>query len=272
MIKYTKNLHTHGTMCDGKNDYEDTVKVAIEKGFTSIGFSSHSDMPYSPGKNLKVHMIPTYQALIGSLKEKYKGIIDIYCGIEFDIFSPDPLVGYDYVLGAVHYLETDSGYVGFDRIADTVKKVIDEHFEGDGMKYAKKYYETVARLPEYGKIDVVAHFDLICKHREKENFFDTESKKYRSWALEAMEHLNKTVGVFEVNTGAVARGYRTTPYPDTFLLKAMKEQGAKMTVSSDCHDNTMLDYLFDESLELLRSVGFSEVYTLGDNGFVGHKI
>jgi histidinol-phosphatase (PHP family) len=162
--------------------------------------------------------------------------------------------------------------VGFDRIADTVKKVIDEHFDGDGMKYAKKYYETVARLPEYGKIDVVAHFDLICKHREKENFFDTESKKYRSWALEAMEHLNKTVGVFEVNTGAVARGYRTTPYPDTFLLKAMKEQGAKMTVSSDCHDNTMLDYLFDESLELLRSVGFSEVYTLGDNGFVGHKI
>jgi len=269
---YKQNLHTHGTMCDGKNEYEDTVKKAIEKGFDSIGFSGHSDMPYSPGRSIKVDRIKTYQDTIFALKEKYKGVIDVLCGIEFDMYSPDPLVGYEYVLGAVHYLKIDDKYVGFDRAAATVKNVIDTYFDGDGMKYAQKYYETVAQLPDFGKIDIVAHFDLVCKHRENENFFDTESKIYRNCALEALEHLAKTVGVFEVNTGAIARGYRTTPYPDTFILKALKEFGAKMIISSDCHDNEQLDCYFDESVELLRSVGFKEVYTLQNNGFVGEKI
>ena len=119
---YKQNLHVHGVMCDGKNEYEDTVLKAIEKGFTSIGFSGHSDMPYSPGRSIKVDQIKTYQDTIYALKEKYKGTIDIFCGIEFDMYSPDPLVGYDYVLGAVHYLDIDGQYVGFDRVAATVKK------------------------------------------------------------------------------------------------------------------------------------------------------
>ena len=269
---YKQNLHVHGVMCDGKNEYEDTVLKAIEKGFTSIGFSGHSDMPYSPGRSIKVDQIKTYQDTIYALKEKYKGTIDIFCGIEFDMYSPDPLVGYDYVLGAVHYLDIDGQYVGFDRVAATVKNVIDTYFGGDGMKYAKKYYETVAKLPEYGKIDIVAHYDLICKHREREKFFDIHSPEYRKYALDALEHLAKTIGVFEINTGAIARNNRTTPYPDEFLLKALKDLGAKIVISSDCHDNNLLDCYFDESIELMKSVGFNEVYYLTSNGFVGEKI
>ena len=39
---YLQNLHTHGKMCDGKDEYEDIVKRAIALNFDSIGFSSHS--------------------------------------------------------------------------------------------------------------------------------------------------------------------------------------------------------------------------------------
>ncbi len=35
------NYHTHTTYCDGKNTPEEIVLCAIEKGFTSIGFSGH---------------------------------------------------------------------------------------------------------------------------------------------------------------------------------------------------------------------------------------
>jgi len=45
MTVYPQNLHTHGTLCDGKYEYEDTVKKAIERGFESIGFSGHSFIP-----------------------------------------------------------------------------------------------------------------------------------------------------------------------------------------------------------------------------------
>ena len=36
-----QNLHTHCTYCDGKNTLEEMVLAAIDKGFSSLGFSSH---------------------------------------------------------------------------------------------------------------------------------------------------------------------------------------------------------------------------------------
>ena len=40
------NFHTHSTFCDGKNTPEEIVLAALEKGFVSIGFSSHGYTPY----------------------------------------------------------------------------------------------------------------------------------------------------------------------------------------------------------------------------------
>lgn len=39
------NFHTHSTFCDGKNTPEEIVLAALEKGFVSIGFSSHGYTP-----------------------------------------------------------------------------------------------------------------------------------------------------------------------------------------------------------------------------------
>ena len=40
------NYHTHTSFCDGKNTPEEIVLYAIEKGFTSIGFSGHGYTPF----------------------------------------------------------------------------------------------------------------------------------------------------------------------------------------------------------------------------------
>ena len=39
------NYHTHTTWCDGKDTPEAVVAAAIDKGFSAIGFSSHSMLP-----------------------------------------------------------------------------------------------------------------------------------------------------------------------------------------------------------------------------------
>ena len=84
--------------------------------------------------------------------------------------------------------------------------------------------------------------------------------------------MKEKIDVFEINTGAIARGYRTTPYPSDFILKEMKNADCKIIISSDCHDKNFLTNYFDESLLLLKACGFSEVYTLTKSGFKGHKI
>lgn len=269
---YNQNLHTHGVLCDGRDAYEDTVLRAMELGFDSIGFSGHSYMSYSPSHSMSVEGTEEYKREIARLKEKYAGQIDVFCGIEFDMYSSDPLVGYDYILGSVHYLLIDGEYVGFDRDGSEVERVINTYFGGDGMKYAKCFYETLAELPKYAKSDIVAHYDLIAKHCEQRNFFDVTSREYRNIAMPALEVLSKEVGVFEVNTGAIARGYRTTPYPDLYLLKEMKRLGCSLTISSDCHDNRFLNHGFAEALEMIRACGFREVLKLTRNGFVACPI
>jgi len=234
-MKYLQNLHIHSTYCDGADAPEETVLCAIEKSFDSIGFSSHSYMNFSTGRSLVPEKTGLYKKDINSLKEKYRDKIKIFCGIEFERYSVIDLSGYDYIIGALHYLKIGDEYIAFDRDAKTVKNVIDTYFGGNGMLYAKEYYRQLMTLPECGKFDFIGHFDLITKHSEKENFFDASSKEYQYAAIEAAEALADKIPYFEVNTGAISRGYRTTPYPSPFLLKELKRLGYGVLITSDCN-------------------------------------
>ena len=265
-INHLQNLHTHTTFCDGRDDPESMIVTAIEKGFGALGFSGHAYMYYS--EYIEKNKTEGYQDAIYLLKEKYKGIIDVFCGLEFDIYSDVDKSGYEYLIGSVHYLKLGETFVGFDRDAGRVAEIIKEHFGGDGMKYAKAYYETVAQLPEYGKFDIIGHFDLITKHSDNVKFFDETSEEYKRLVLEAADALRGKIPIFEVNSGAVARGYRKTPYPTPDIIKEMRKMGFGVCITSDCHNKDFLDISFEESRELLLSCGYKEKFILTEQGFI----
>ena len=183
------------------------------------------------------------------------------------MLSKSDLSGFDYVIGSCHFLLQDEEYIDFDRDAATVAGIIEKNFAGDPMAYAKAYYAQLATLPEYGKFDILGHFDLITKHCEKVDFFDTDSKEYRHAAMEAMEALAGKIPYFEVNTGAIARGYRTTPYPMPYFIKEFKRLGFGVIISSDCHDKNFLDCHFREAEQLLWECGYREKFVLTKDGF-----
>lgn len=268
-MDHKQNLHTHTTYCDGADTPEEMIIEAINKDFDSIGFSGHSYMYYAPEHSMSLEGTVQYKRDVLNLKEKYKNKINIFCGLEFDMYSKVDLSGYDYLIGAVHYLLCGDKIVGFDRSRDTVANIIAKHFNGNGMEYAKTYYETLSKLPKYGNFDIVGHFDLITKHSDSDLFFDESSKEYKTAAIEAAEALAGKIPFFEVNTGAIARGYRKTPYPSLFLLKELKRLGFCATISSDCHNKKMLDCGFDDAAELLKEAGFKERYILSEVGFKG---
>ena len=262
-MNYLQNLHTHTNYCDGKDTAEEIVLTAIEKDFTSIGFSEHSQTPY-PSSLKAGEATRKYKQEIRLLKEKHKGIIDIYCGLEFDSCSKVDISDYDYIIGSVHYING----VTMDRDADYVRNLIDTYYDGDSMKYVKAYYEELATLHQYEHVDIIGHFDLLTKHKENVAFFDDESPLYKKYAIEAAEALAGKISLFEVNTGAIARGYRTTPYPSMFLIKELKRLGFGAVITSDCHDREKLDCGFCDATELLKSCGYKEKFILTDNGFI----
>lgn len=267
MLKYMQNLHTHTIYCDGADTPEEMVITAIEKGFSSIGFSGHSYMYFSDYGRISVENTKKCNDEIKMLKEKYSDKIEIFSGLEVDFYSEVDLNGYDYLIGSVHYIKTGEEILAMDRDAGHVKDLINTHFSGSGIEYAKSYYKTLAKLPERGNFNIIGHFDLLTKHSDKVKFFDEESKEYKNSAVEAAEELSGKIPFFEVNTGAIARGYRNTPYPSEFLLRELKRLGFGAVISSDCHDRKKLDCGYGDVEELLIRCGFREYYILTDKGF-----
>ena len=81
-------------------------------------------------------------------------------------------------------------------------------------------------------------------------------------ALAALDRLKSAPVLFEINTGAIARGYRISPYPDPFLLRAMQDAGVKLMLNSDCHDRRFLLCGFDQYAHLVPPESFSPDYLL----------
>ncbi len=263
MIK--TNFHTHTSFCDGKNTPREMVQEAMERGFTALGFSMHSFL-YED-----LHIVPSpeneeeYVREVNSLKNEIKDKIKIFCGIEQDYFSKEPL-GFDYVIGSVHYIKRGDTLYAVDSSAEMTRHIVDTFFGGDFTAYAEEYFSLVCELAEKIKPDIIGHFDLIMKFCEKMNTPETE--RYIEVATRAIERLIPLGIPFEINTGAMSRGLRTTPYPSERLLKIMQKKGARIVFSSDCHNKDFLEYGFDAAKKMALHAGFTEHGVVTENGMV----
>ena len=261
---YKQNLHTHTAFCDGKNTPEELVREAVARGFDSLGFSIHSFMRK---QTVDAERLSAYKREVLRVKEEYKDSLAVFLGVEYEPWTTFSTDGFDYVIAAVHYLPTSDGYRTFDVGLEGTLSYINDYFDGDSMKFAKAYYETLAELPEHGKFDILAHLDLVTKNNENHPFLDTDSKEYNGYVLSAIDALSGNIPFFEVNTGAIARGYRTEPYPSKKILGELRERGFGAVITSDCHNKDYLDHFFDGARQYLAEAGFKSRFILTDNGF-----
>lgn len=260
----TTNFHTHTVFCDGKDTAEEMVIAAIEKGFTALGFSGHSY--FEPDKDfcMSVTEQKEYIKQITHLKEKYKDKIKIFCGIEQDIFSKRPEYDYEYIIGSVHNIFKDGEYLQVDFSAERVKDIVENNYCGNFDAFAEDYFETVSKVIEVTGADIVGHIDLISKFSEQNGYI--ESERYLKAAEKAIKKLVSYGVPFEINTGAMARGTKSIPYPSPAILKIIKENGGKIVFSSDCHNKDYLDFAFDDAIALAKNAGFSEHGIITENG------
>ncbi len=257
------NLHTHTTYCDGKNTPEEMIEKARALGFSSIGFSSHAYTPFDISYCMSKETEKKYINHINSLKNQYSDI-EIFLGTEQDLYSEIDTTPYDYTIGSVHYIKTNDTFLPVDVSEKITNENVNTYFGGDYKKYVKAYFETVAHLDDISP-DIIGHFDLVTKFNSGMRYFDENEKEYLDAAFSAIDALH--CDLFELNTGAMAKGLKDTPYPALPILKRLKEKGARIILSSDCHDAAFLDFYFNESAALLKEIGFRCVTIFKDKKF-----
>ncbi len=259
------NYHTHTEFCDGKSTAEEMVVSAINKGFSVLGFSGHGYTAFDLTYCMK--NTAGYRAEIYRLREKYKDKIEIYLGCEEDIYHPQYRADFDYIIGSSHYVHRNGVYVPIDSRPDTMQRAI-ALFDGDTHAMAESYYSNFVSYIKKRKPDIIGHFDLLTKFDEKEGPYFLGDPVYRETAEKYLREALTADSIFEVNTGAISRNWRTAPYPHDSLLPIIKKEGGKLTLTSDCHHADSLDCHFAESRAMLRDFGFEYLYTLSRGEWV----
>ncbi len=255
------DLHTHTCFCDGKDTPEEMVRSALEKGLAIYGISGHSHTLKIPNGHIWSMTLEgqlEYASRINALKEKYKDRIRLLLGAEVDYLAEPLNFKPDYIIGGVHAVPVGDSCFEVDDTPEIIRNAIDEYFGGDDLKFVKAYYSLVADVVEKTNCDIIAHIDLITKFSEKRALFDTFSDKYKSIALEAVDALIEKDKIFEINTGAISRGWRTYAYPDAFILKRLAEKGARVMLNSDSHSADNIGFYFAETAEYAKSCGIKE--------------
>ena len=226
MKKLLHNLHTHTHLCNhAEGAIRDYVEAAVRGGLETIGFSCHAPYPFGERFHSWYRMDTEdqqkeYVSEILSLKEEFRGKIDVLLGYEAEYY---PAL--------------------WEKLLETVRRypcdymILGQHFfnnEYDG-NYAGGCFPDVRSVKAYARIlsegirtgvyTYVAHPDLISYEGDPEEYCDAMGQLFRT-SLETDTPL-------EINLLGI-RGKRS--YPKEYFWREAGRHGVKVVFGSDAHD------------------------------------
>ncbi|MBQ8692173.1 MAG: histidinol-phosphatase [Synergistaceae bacterium] len=259
------DYHVHTNFCDGKSTPEEIVQAALKLNMQDLGFSGHSHVKFDEDSCMSINGTENYKIAINNLKIKYADKLRILLGVEQDYYSDLQPDGYDYVIASVHtlFVNNDKDFFHVDYSPEMLCDAARKYFDNDFYKLSELYYKHESDLLNKIKFKnqniIIGHFDLITKYNEDFKLFNEDDKRYIDAAFNALDELLKFNCIFEINTGAISRGYRTSPYPSVKILQRIAEKGGRVILSSDSHHASTLCFKFNECEELAKSLGLELV-------------
>jgi histidinol-phosphatase (PHP family) len=231
------------------------LEVAAERGIGYLGVSEHV---YRFRDALSVWEHPFWV-------ENAQDDLDEYCtfvrdetelrlGIEAD-FVPrreDRMASlldrwdWDYVIGSVHFL--------LDRALD-MRGEWDVWRSSSPDKVWRRYFETLGEAARTGMFDVLAHPDLVKVWGREAPRPDGDLRRFYDLAMDGIAESDVAI---EVSTAGL-RKPAAEIYPAPAFLEMCLEAGRPVALSSDAHVPADLAFRYDEAVELLGSLGVSEI-------------
>jgi histidinol-phosphatase (PHP family) len=277
------NLHTHSKFCDGTGEPEEYVKAALEKGFHSLGFSSHAPVPFKNNFAIRDDQkLREYCTTIRDLQVKYKNRISIGLALEIDYIDGitrdfmefRQSCGLDYTIGSVHLVKNGND----DRLwfidgpkVESYDEGLKNIFGGNTRLAVTTYYNQLSRMIQAQKPDIIGHFDKIKMHNQN-RYFREDEVWYEKLVLDLLEVIKKSGSIIEVNTRGIYKKRCDDLYPGQWILKEIKDKGLSVTLSSDAHRPGEIDGYFAETLEILRNIGFKSLVYFNEKGWKEESI
>jgi histidinol-phosphatase (PHP family) len=231
------------------------LEAAAERGVEYLGVSEHV---YRFRESLSVWQHPFWVSCALDDLDGYCAFVrdetGLRLGIEAD-FVPgreDRMANlldaraWDYVIGSIHFL--------LDRALD-MRGEWDVWRSADPEKVWRRYFETLGEAARSGLFDVLAHPDLVKVWGADAPRPEGDLRHFYDLAMDGIADSDVAI---EVSTAGLRKPVREI-YPAPAFLEMCLEAGRPVALSSDAHVPGDLGYRYDDALELLGSLGVSEL-------------
>ena len=257
------DYHTHHERCGhAVGKLEEYVQRGIQLGLQQLGLSDHLPLihvdpaSYYPEMAMPMAELPHYVEECLTLKERYRGVIDLRVGLEADyiegyedqireILSPYP---WDYLIGSVHFL-------GEWDITDY--RQVDGWEGKDELEVYRLYYDAVKKSALSGLYDIIGHMDVIKRFGYGPQ--TPEGKvEVRTLELETLKVIADSGIAMELNASGLTKPCAEM-FPAEHLLQEAFKLGIPLTLGSDAHDPAKLGDGLQEARSMLWHTGFREL-------------
>ena len=264
-----------GDFCEhAEGSLREILEAAVKENYHTFGVTEHAPRlesrflyPDELEKGFTVEKLVSdfeqYHKMLSALVEEFSDRIVILRSFEAEIIPSNSYVkvmkGYkekytcDYMLGSVHYVNDiiiDLGIEPFER-------ALEMHGGLDSL--AIRYYETVARMVEELRPDVVGHFDLIRRYGHQFGSVDTPG--IRKMAEEALQVVKEYDCILDLNTSGYRKGLGG-PYPAPWILDLANRMGVGFCFGDDSHSPIMVGAGVEEARDYLLQNGIKTVTVL----------
>ncbi|MDH6429607.1 MULTISPECIES: histidinol-phosphatase HisJ [Paenibacillus] len=257
------DYHTHHERCGhAVGKLEEYVQRGIELGLQQLGLSDHLPLihvdpaSYYPEMAMPMAELPRYVEECLTLKERYRGVIDLRVGLEADyiegyeeqireILSPYP---WDYLIGSVHFL-------GEWDITD--HRQVHGWESRDALEVYRLYYDAVKKSALSGLYDIIGHMDVIKRFGYGPQTPEGKAE-VRALELETLKVIADSGIAMELNASGLTKPCAEM-FPAEHLLQEALKLGIPLTLGSDAHDPTKLGDGLQEARSMLWHTGFREL-------------
>lgn len=262
------NYHTHSRFSDGSAEPVEYIEEAIRQGFSSLGFSEHSALPFENTFALKNGSEQAYVTEILRLRELYKDRIQVMLALEADYIpgissgfqEQKAALGLDYVIGSVHLVKNPGGELWFidGPKRETYDKGLNKLFGSDIRKGVTAYWHQINQMLQEEKFEIIGHLDKIKMHNQ-DRWFSEDEPWYTYLVNETIELIEEKGVIVEVNTRGIYKDRSKSLFPGEAILRRLSERNIPVILSSDAHHPSEISMYFDEALHAMKSCGLKTI-------------
>lgn len=261
-FEFICDCHTHSKWSfDGCETIDDMCEQAIRLGINVLTVTDHCEVNgwNTPDDSEFGDFSKLIPESIKHLKEsqiKYTGKLKLLRGIELgqavqDLKSADIALGlddFDFVLGSVHNVRNTKDFYWLEYTYESARELL------------YTYFNEILEVVQWNKFDSLSHLTYPLRYITGVHKINIDINEYLPIIDKIFNELIKNGKALEVNSSGLRQEIGIT-MPDEFLLTRYYSLGGRLiTIGSDAHKIADLGKGINETLHLLKKIGFDNYY------------